>query len=289
MTAVNCPFCPGSRLAPERLGRTSILRCRACGLGVTPPPGEVDGLDGYYRERYRITSADVAETERRRWSRLPEQVGLIADLARWKEPPARLLDIGCDKGFFLDEARRHGYDVAGVEPSREACEYCGRIGLTVWPDLDSVLDPADIVTLWHSLEHLADPADTLARIRSRLSPGGLLAIRVPDAGSLAGRLLADRWIWFQPHHHLFHYTARALRRALEASGFQVLSLVSRHANGARTRAAHRLAGRSIPVAGVSTLSSLRRRAGWWIEQATGVELYALARRGADDRGAQTGS
>jgi hypothetical protein len=114
-----CRICGSLNTGIIMCGSTPLVRCRDCDAVFLETMKSSEELAEFYAHDYTLNEThDLSVYERRRMFRLPEQVKLLADLRRLKPPPASLLDIGCDKGFFLDEARRHGYTVAGVEPFR---------------------------------------------------------------------------------------------------------------------------------------------------------------------------
>ena len=89
----------------------------------------------------------------------------------------RLLESGCATGWFLDEARRRGYQVQGLELSNVAAEWGRtRLDLPVFTGtLAQAAFPAasfDIVALRHVFEHLSDPFPELREINPVLEPGG---------------------------------------------------------------------------------------------------------------------
>jgi hypothetical protein len=57
-----------------------------------------------------------------------------------------------------------------------------------------------------------------------LVPGGVLAIEVPNAGSLEAKHLGAAWPHWDPAHHVGHYTPRALRSLVEGAGYDVVRL-----------------------------------------------------------------
>jgi SAM-dependent methyltransferase len=259
-------------------GATPLVRCADCDAVFLETMKSPEELAEFYAHDYTLNEThDLPVYERRRMFRLPEQVKLIADLRRLKPPPASLLDIGCDKGFFLDEARRHGYTVAGVEPSEWSRGYCARIGISVVADVAQVQGTFDAVVMNHALEHITDPVAMLGDIHRLLNPGGVVMIRVPDFNSLWSRALGPRWCWFQPHAHYFHYTPRSLRHLLEQSGFDVQWVRSQHPNDRLTKRANRLANRTFGRYFQSG-PTLRNRVGRIVEDVTGVELYAAGVR-----------
>jgi SAM-dependent methyltransferase len=140
-------------------------------------------------------------------------------------PAGRLLDVGCGHGLLLDEARRLGYDVAGLELSRMASEHAREVlGLEV---AEETLEAAaardaryDVVVLADVLEHLDDPAAALAGCASMLAEGGVLCVVTPDPASATARIAGDRWWGLVPAHTCL-LPRRTLRELLAATGLVI--------------------------------------------------------------------
>jgi hypothetical protein len=278
-----CLVC-GSATAALALGGVALRRCRACGLVTNADrPAEPD-QQAYYRDEYALAREELSTegrraahlaAERRRWSRGPEQLSLVADLLRLIQLPATLLDVGCDRAFFLDEARRHGFSVVGVEPSDQGRAAAQAIGVPMHRSLDEVTQRVQGITLWHVLEHTTDPVAFLRSLHGKLEAGGVLAVRVPDFTCLSRRVLGARWPWFQPRNHLLHFSPAALTRTLEEGGFAVRHLVRRRPNNLLTLLAGAVAARSFT-------RYMAERRGWHARLAplahylTLVEIYAIA-------------
>lgn len=255
-----------------------MLSCPSCKVVVTPPELRATNNRDYYEEQYTLTRTVRSNKEMHRYFRYPEFASLIGTVMSNAAPPGRWLDVGCDNGFFLDDVRRYGYAVQGVEPSASAREYARQIGIDVQADISDVNGPFDVVSLWHVLEHIDLPVAALSGLRDKMNPNGLLCIRVPNAASFWSRMLRDRWIWFQPHHHLVHYTPSTLRIVLERSGFTPLFVREQRPNSFLTRRAYRLSNQVFHHTQGRPLPSLRDRAARWYQDVTGQELFALARR-----------
>ncbi len=130
----SCKICGSQNTALQHLNDTELVLCQDCEatfLATIPPEQE---LAEYYEGNYRITAQDYVATEKRRFFRFPEQIKLISQLVQLKPPPASVLDIGCDKGYFLDEMRRYGYRVTGVEPSKMAHALASKTFKEYWGD-----------------------------------------------------------------------------------------------------------------------------------------------------------
>jgi len=141
---------------------------------------------------------------------LTEEVGRRAtaahllDLIGEHVPAGRLLDVGCGHGLLLDEARKRGYEVVGLELSRAAARHAREaLGLEVIEQPVEAfvdLDGFDVVVLADVLEHLDDPVAAVDRCAGLLRPGGALCVVTPDPSSLTARLAGRRWWGYVPAH-----------------------------------------------------------------------------------------
>jgi hypothetical protein len=74
------------------------------------------------------------------------------------------------------------------------------------------------------MEHLSNPQEHLRRLRSMLSPDGILLFAVPDFGGLQARVFSRHWLHLDVPRHLYHFTRSGLERLLETAGFQVVRI-----------------------------------------------------------------
>ena len=147
----------------------------------------------------------------------------------------RLVDLGCAEGHFVAYARSRGWDAVGVEPSPWAAAAArDRYNVTIFnSDLAGAeLEPesVDVIHANHVIEHLVDPVGTLRLARRLLRRGGLLVLEVPYELRTP---LADRLFRLmrgqppgsgEPSYHLFFFSPRGLRRAVQAVGFEDVML-----------------------------------------------------------------
>jgi len=248
-----------------------LVRCSQCGSGFST---SVPPLN-YYEDKYSITQKSIDETEHRRLFRFPEQIRWLRRIEQVSPAGSTLLDIGCDKGYFLDEARRHGYNVLGVEPSRAARSYCERVGLSVVSQLSLVTMTFDVITMWHSLEHFPDPNETIRSISRLLNKGGHLFIRVPDYSCLWRKLAGERWIWYQPRNHYVHYSPDGLKSLLRRHGFHPVTIQSQRPNTFLTNVSFSMASACFGR------RTLKKTVGRFYEQVVGVEIFCIANHQAD--------
>lgn len=139
------------------------------------------------------------------------------------QPGARLLDVGCGNGSFLDQMRQLGWAVVGIEPDAGAVAVAKTGGLEVHQGLldggFAATAPFDAITLGHVVEHLHDPAGTLRHCLDLLRPGGWLWIATPNLQSAGHKRFGPAWRGLEPPRHLVIFTPYSLRGLLERIGF----------------------------------------------------------------------
>jgi SAM-dependent methyltransferase len=272
----SCLICGAKELIIKKFGSEKLFYCPECDIHFDSEIPEKSDLENYYQKAYKITDSNFITTEKRRLSRIPEQFSLLGDIIKYIAPPAKLLDIGCDKGFFLDEARRIGYEVSGVEPSETARNYCSKIGINVIKEIELIENKFNAITLWHSLEHNSDPVQFVNNIKEKLEPNGYLFIRVPALDSLWAKILKSRWIWFQPQNHYFHFSHKSLNHLLGQLNFDVLKIEKRKPNTRLTRKAF-WQSQMIFSNAFENNPTLIEFLKYFYQAITAVELFAVAK------------
>lgn len=126
-----------------------------------------------------------------------------------------LLDVGCARGKFLQEMRRRGWDVQGIEPDRNSVEAAQKSGLQV---KEGIFEGAqyppevfDVITMWHVLEHMQDPSKDLEQASRALKKGGFLVFSVPNIDSLEAKAFRHLWSGFDVPRHSFVYSKKGLK------------------------------------------------------------------------------
>jgi SAM-dependent methyltransferase len=136
--------------------------------------------------------------------------------------------VGYGEGALLAAVEQMGWVCYGVEIAAPALDYGLRRGWVVTSepanDPRFVSQGFDVVSVVEVLEHISQPKNLLRDAASWLRPGGLLYITTPNVRSLNHRLLGLAWSIVSPPEHLVLWTEAALRRALEATGFQPIRL-----------------------------------------------------------------
>ncbi|HEX7243966.1 MAG TPA: class I SAM-dependent methyltransferase [Solirubrobacterales bacterium] len=141
------------------------------------------------------------------------RAGLATRLAK-TAPNGPILDVGAGDGTLVEALRAAGRDAAGIE----------RVPSPPWVTETALADVegqwAGIV-YWHSLEHLRGAGEELRLAVSKLSPGGILAVAMPNAASMQAAVFGDRWFALDYPRHLVHVPSSALRSRLAELGMSI--------------------------------------------------------------------
>lgn len=209
--------------AGQRSSRLPFYRCTSCGHGFAPlnlPPKAIS--DWYARSpQDEVFLQDEA-------ARRVTAQKTLHHLGHHITPPSTLFDIGAGPGLFLDEVKKRGWQVQGLEPAGWAVDYAHhtlRLTSLRHGTIHNVTSyPAhtfDVVTSFDVIEHLVTPGDLVAAVSHVLKPGGILLLTTPRFNSFFARLSGTRWhALFPAHIHLF--SNNSLQHLLKKHGFTIV-------------------------------------------------------------------
>jgi SAM-dependent methyltransferase len=223
MELIPCPLCGGNRqrLLFDRVDHTHqvtsvpfrIVRCLECGFVFVNPRPNCNEIHRYYPDEFYEVGSSAEEILDRKRQTLQARLSLIGN-----QHPGKVLDVGCQKGEFLEVMRRRGWDVQGIEFSGKPPNTFGV------PIFYGTLEQApfenesfDLITLWAVLEHVHHPIVVLKRVRALLKPEGRALVLVPNFNSIPGRFLRHDDV----PRHLLMFTKKTFRRAAAIAGLRV--------------------------------------------------------------------
>lgn len=203
-----------------------IYRCKACTHRYLNPRVKFDVAEKIYGDDK--TAADIyTQPLQIAIDETKYQYGL--DLIDQIKPPARdkILDLGCGAGTMLKMAERGGWKhCVGVDINeRYSSMYAATSGVQFINssferlDKDKLGKDYDAISMWSVLEHLYDKHAILSELVAMLKPGGLMFILVPNAASLATRLMREMsptYNW----KHVSHFTPKSLVTVMERHGLK---------------------------------------------------------------------
>lgn len=274
---MSCYICgENEALLVKKEGVWDVVQCKNCSfVYVTPLPDE---QFLYHHYQTYLPAGNVYIEQWRRMMLDIFQRSLDAIETRYDHNKGTLLDVGCGYGFFLDLARKKGWQVYGIEPCEHARSYAASNSLEV--DSGDLFTHAykdetfDVVTLFYVLEHLPYPLKYLKEIKRILKPGGLVLVRVPDTTPIVKflKILGVPNKLYDVPSHLSDFSPRTIALALGKTGFKEIQTfpggatrphafskrVTSGFSGLLADALYILSGKRLLVPGVSKTTIARK-------------------------------
>jgi 2-polyprenyl-3-methyl-5-hydroxy-6-metoxy-1,4-benzoquinol methylase len=214
-----------------------IVNCNVCNLIYANP--QTDNVSAV--EKNHLTSGD-GETEidvdeelrnftpenhqymRKQFLQLNDYAKII-DFVE-KKDKGTFMEIGSYAGIFLNEAKKKGWDVVGIEPLEIPALYSEKLGVRVireyFENAAIEEESLDVIVATHVIEHVSDPSAFVDKAYRLLKPGGKLILETPTYDSLSFKLLGHRERSVRCNGHIYFFTKDSLSKLVEKSGFKIL-------------------------------------------------------------------
>ena len=207
----------------------------------------------------------------------------LGKIARYAEPPGRLLDVGCAVGSFLQIVKADGqWQCQGVEISEYAANLAAkRLGIDVFAGTLKAADypdeSFDVVTMWDILEHMDASLTEMREVARILKPGGVLLVNTPNEAGLlrktarfiltvSGGAVKGPIAKLYHRYHLCYYNEKAATLLLNKAGFTVLDIEKKPIPPTRGR------GSKLTRSLINAFGAVEKIFG------SGYELFYIARK-----------
>lgn len=212
-----------------------VFRCRRCGLVFVANELTDEELETAYGSL--DSTQYYSEIARENHEKMRTAA---ANILKFADGDARVIDIGTGDGEFLRVLRESGFtSVSGHEIAGADLSGVKAIADDLYEDFDysSIPDDAfDVVTMLDVVEHVRDPKYLLSQCRRILRPGGHIYFHTPvvtrtdRAMHRLAKLPPTRRIsqlWQSGRTSVFHlqnYTRVAISKLLKETGFRLVDL-----------------------------------------------------------------
>jgi 2-polyprenyl-3-methyl-5-hydroxy-6-metoxy-1,4-benzoquinol methylase len=228
-----CILCQSKELELlKNFNAGDLVRCKSCFMvfsSLIPSQSTLATHYGAYRMFDQISDITI-----KRYNQLLDQ------FEKYRQTN-RIIDVGCGQGFFLEQAKKRGWEVYGTEFAPQYIKVCSDKGIRMNEGVLTLVnyppESFDIVTSFEVIEHLSYPLQELKNFNSLLRPGGLLYITTPNFNSLSRRIQGDHWTVISYPDHLSYFTPGTINKALSTAGFRKKKILTTGISIARTQQA----------------------------------------------------
>lgn len=235
-----CPVChcvDASRVVAKKVRGFPLefVRCRSCFLVYQNPRLTRESLASYFSSSLFVQDPEgeklnelLGYADYFNWDRSYKRTAQLrlTRLAKYKQPPGALLEIGTATGSFLDVARSSGFRVRGLDLSASFAKIA-RQNHALDIDVDYIEEAGlpkshyDVVCNFGGVACWRDPVRAFANVHHCLKPDGIFVLNHFDVDSVPGRILQDRHFEYN-HASLVIYSKRTMRQCLNQARFDVI-------------------------------------------------------------------
>jgi SAM-dependent methyltransferase len=237
-----CPVCHSVEASTVLAKRVrgfplEFARCGNCSLVYQNPRLTRESLASYFSSSLFLQDPEgdkldelLGYSDYSNWDRSYKRTAQLrlARLAKFKQPPGALLEIGTATGSFLDAARSSGFRVRGLDLSASFAELARKnhaldIDVDYIEEVELPESHYDVVCNFGGIACWRDPVRALANIHHCLKPDGIFVLNHFDVDSVPGRILQDRHFEYN-HASLVIYSKKTMGRCLNQARFDVVYL-----------------------------------------------------------------
>jgi len=203
-----------------------IVKCRKCKLVCLSPRPSQEVISKYYNPDYYWGIDLKKDNLNKEFEKRDKAYNTLYKNIFERNKVGSILDIGAGTGLFLSKFKEKGWNIDGVELSKQTCKFAKQtydIELRCGDLLKQSIPTNifDVVTLNGCLEHLHKPKETMIKITKLLKKDAVLVITVPNFDGIGRVIFGKEWYAVQPPTHLYHFTPKTLRNMLELAGFKI--------------------------------------------------------------------
>lgn len=226
MKNLKCIFCDvgSGHVVIEENGYKG-LKCPECGLIYTSPrpsSGAVVNLYGHDDAHISAESHIASEFSKRLYAR--HHLKLIRSFC----VDGSVLEVGAGAGYFLDEARKVGFDPCGIEFNPAQASFIRNelhIPCEEAPLNSSLFNAKKFNLVYHSdvVSHFADPIADFRKMHEMMNDDGIMVFETGNLGEVDETYFSS-FQRFQYPDHLFFFNTKNIKCLLERTDFQLLRI-----------------------------------------------------------------
>lgn len=206
-----------------------IVSCKSCGLLLTNPRPDENGIGLFYDNPEYVSHTDTNEGLLFRLYGIVKSytLGQKRKLLESISTDKSVLDYGAGSGDFSNELASNAWEVSSFEPDPNARQLIQKKNgsIELIDSLDSLKDKSkSIIALWHVLEHVHRLQETVQHFHRILTDDGKLIIAVPNHTSYDAEFYQQNWAAYDVPRHLYHFNPATIEILMKSQGFKLVGM-----------------------------------------------------------------
>jgi 2-polyprenyl-3-methyl-5-hydroxy-6-metoxy-1,4-benzoquinol methylase len=204
----------------------SAVKCKKCNFIWMRPFVNNVGLSEYYSNYIGKRRTNNALKMKQRAVQCILDVQFVEQFIN----KGKLLDVGCNGGFFLSafnkKFQKHGTEIdsTAVEYARKNYSFGKNILCTPLEKAPYKNASFDVIAMRGTIEHVPDPVSSITKVSQLLKKGGYYYITAtPNGASLSAEVFRDKWTLFHPVQHIWHFSPATLSKICAKFGLKLIA------------------------------------------------------------------
>jgi len=229
-----CPICLISTNELETIlwSDYKIIHCKTCTLKYCSSMIEKEiGGDSspVHKEGIEMMAATLNKTKELARNYVNRRIPFFESLLKRK--CNNILEVGCGAGVFYNPLKESSIEWNGIDinPYWELFGEKNNIPILNKP-LDQIEKKYDVILAYQVLEHVESPIPFMENIISKLNPGGIVHLELPNQNSFNSRirqispLISKDYGFIQPPMHLRAYQKKTIEHMFKTVGLKTKNI-----------------------------------------------------------------
>lgn len=151
-------------------------KCKNCNVVFIHPHPDSEGLASIYKkEYYHSWGIQKGNVENLQKMKMKTAEAWLEKIEKYTKP-GKILDVGCAMGFFMEAAKKRGWEPSGIELSDYSSsiaesKFPGSVYKDKFENINFHANSFDCIVMSDLLEHLEDPTKAIEKTHNMgLSP-----------------------------------------------------------------------------------------------------------------------
>jgi len=210
--------------------KNKIIQCKKCNhVQLFPIPlreEDQEFYDNNLQEKNQKHSSSLKDHREKSRIDTKRRIDFVSKICKKKD---KVLEIGSGYGFFLEGMKEKGFNITGLEVSKERRKISKKVTTAEILNINLMdenleIGKFDVIVFFHVLEHMSDSINFLKNLKKILNKKGKIIIEVPNYDDFQINLNSNYKNWHFQRAHIHYFTPKTLKNTIQKSGFQKITI-----------------------------------------------------------------